>query len=93
MEARDLTKEMKRTKKKSIRQTRSECEHRRWDETRNGSLRCAACGTYFPCRNLCEHLDCAEEHGELEIIAELLAISVIDGDSGKVLFDYEEDAA
>ena len=63
-----------------------------WVDSRRGAFQRhddSEKGCRFPCRRKCDHLDCAEERGDLEEVASRLGISVYDGETGEPIYEHQ----
>jgi hypothetical protein len=45
-----------------------------WRERKRspGTFECAGCGSVFPCRHACEHIDCLDKRGDERALARVL---------------------
>lgn len=41
------------------------CMRHEWRELKSGVEKCVRCGTRFPCRGACTHVDCEDRRREL----------------------------
>lgn len=60
-----------------------ECgKHTIWKKGRVRA-KCTECGTSFPCKSACRHVDCQEARGELECCGVCMTYGHADGDCPK----------
>lgn len=81
----------KKERKPSVKEIRAACDHPHWEKMRSGRERCTSCGMVFPCRKACLHLDCGEEVGDIDFVADELGVGVYDSKTGECIYDpYQE---
>ena len=86
---RDLNAELRATRK-----PKAACTHPGWQEGKRYD-KCSLCGTSFPCRGECTHLDCSEERinrgmdFDYQDGCHEFAVMYMD-EAGRILFEAED---